>query len=116
MIYQIEQSHNKLIYNESFEGIMNPEFDSKTGLIKSCFMTNHGGNEKSTYKIKGLKLIPHEKVILKGAGIENVDKKNFQIEYYKLSGDTFKLNYSSKYIDVNKVFNVYDKLLFNIEN
>lgn len=107
------QNNNKLEYNADFEGIMNPEYDTKTGYINSFFSTNHGRNEKSTYKFVGKHLLPNQKVVLEGAGIEDVEKNDFVIKYYVAESDSFKLKSSTKFNNVDKAFEVFDKALFN---
>ncbi len=107
------QNKNKLEYNTDFGGIMNPEYDTQTGYINSFFSTNHGGNEKSTYKFVGKRLLPNEKVVLEGAGIEDVEKNDFVIKYYEAESDSFKLKSSTKFNNVDKAFEVFDKALFN---
>jgi hypothetical protein len=107
------QNNNKLEYNADFGGIMNPEYDTKTGYINSCYGTNHSNIEKSTYKFIGKRLLPNEKVVLEGAGIEDVEKNDFVIKFFIAESDSFKLKSSTKYNNVNKAFEVFDKSLFN---
>ena len=104
-----------LDYYPDFDGIFNPTFDKKTKLINSFLETNHGDQTKSTYKFEGKSLKTTQSIVLKGTGIEDIDKNEFYIEEYSSLKDSLVLKKSTRFNNYKNAFYMFDKMLFVTE-
>lgn len=100
-------------YNPAFDGIFNPEYDIKTGLIDSYLMTNHGECEKETYKFTSNGLELTERVTLNGAGNEDRNKKKYVIKHYVHSGSKLIPLKTIRTVNYNNAIKQFDSLLFD---
>jgi len=102
-----------LTYDPEFDGIMNPFYDTKTGLINSFLFTNHGEESKETYKRVGESLILNERVTIDGLGVEDIDNHKYVIKHYRMLNKKETLIQTFKLTNANEASSKFDNLLFD---